>query len=146
MIPSGLFATNRADGESAELGLPGRPEHLGGDQGALVDGVGFSQRKRSDLGIERVAAVRDHLKGSVHRAERGLQRTKRRVLERLPRREQGLLSHDTRTADLLDVSVGVGDDPMPREQLNRARSLVTDLDRVAEEPPRGESYPTNRTP
>ena len=96
--------------------------------------VRFAQRERSDLNLELVAVWGDQLVGSVHGAERCLQGAARRVFERLPRLEGWLLTHDTEATDFFEVAVGVRDDPVAADQLNRVRPFVGYLDRVQEEP------------
>ena len=48
--------------------------------------------------------------------------------------EHRLLAHHPGTLDFFDVLQGVGDDPVPADQLNRLRSLVGNADRILEHP------------
>ena len=52
--------------------------------------------------------------------------------KRLAGLEQRLVAHHGQAAHLLDVAVGVGDDPVPRDQLRRHVAGVADGDRVGE--------------
>jgi hypothetical protein len=45
-----------------------------------------------------------------------------------------LLADDARAADLFHLPVGVGDDPVAREELHDAFALIGDRDRIGEEP------------
>src|SRR5262249_37749588 len=80
-----------------------------------------------------LAPRRHHLIRAVHRADRGLQGTEARVLERLAGAEHGLLAHHAGTAHRLHLAVGVRDDPLPAHELDRLLSLVGDADAVGEE-------------
>src|SRR5439155_422486 len=74
-----------------------------------------------------------HLVGAAHLAARRLQHTAARVLEVLAGAEERLLPDDAGAADLFDLPVAVGDDPVARPQLRGLRPLVHDLHRVRED-------------
>ena len=95
-----------------------------------MNGVRLAQRERCDLDVKPVALRCDHLIGSVHRAERRLERTARGVFERFPRVERRLLPDDAKSSNLLDAVFSVGDGPVPTDQLYCVRALVGDLNRV----------------
>ena len=61
-----------------------------------VNGVGLAEGERRDLGVEAVAALRDHLVGALHDPERRRQRTAGRVLERFAGLQRRLLADDAR--------------------------------------------------
>ena len=69
--------------------------------------------------VELIACLGRHLIGAVHGAHGRVQRAARGVAEALPRPDQGLLAHDPRTAHVLLLALGVGDDPVAREQPDR---------------------------
>ena len=99
-----------------------------------MHGVGFAEGKRSNLRVETISVLRDHLVGAFHHAERRRERTTGCVLERFSCLQGGLLSDNARSADFFDVAGTIGDDPMSGEQLNRLGAFVRDLDRIQEKP------------
>ena len=99
-----------------------------------MDRVGFAERERRDLRVEALASLGHHLVGAFHQPEGRGQRAAGGVLERLARLEDRLLADDTRAADLFDFVFRVGDDPVPRQQLDGLAAVVRDRDRIEEEP------------
>lgn len=69
----------------------------------------------------------------MHGPARRTQHAAARVLEAVARVQARLLPDDARTAHLFDVTVGVGDDPVAREQLREGLAHVRDAHRVGED-------------
>src|SRR5574343_1543277 len=78
------------------------------------------------------AVLGHHLVAAFHRADLRRQRRAAGVLEALARLQQRLLADDAEAAHFLYLVVGVGDDPVARNQLGRHRADVLDGDRVGE--------------
>ena len=96
--------------------------------------VRLTQCKWRHFDVESVAIRRHHLIRSLHRTERRLQWAARSVFERLPWVESRLLTDDAKSPNLLDTIFGIGDGPVPTDQLYGIRALVGDLDRVEKKP------------
>src|SRR5262249_36146366 len=92
--------------------------------------VGRIERKRRDLDVKVLAAVRHHAVGAHHESRRRRQRDAASVFERLPGRERGLFADNARALDFLQSSEGVSDAPMPCLELDRIRAEVGDIDRI----------------
>src|SRR5688572_20254228 len=99
----------------------------------LVQRVWHSERERRDDGVETLAPGRDHLVAPLHRADRGFQRTVAGVFEGPARRQHRLFADHARALDALDLTVRVGDDPFPRDELCRLAAAVRDADVVLEQ-------------
>ena len=92
-----------------------------GARGLLGPVSGPCKARSSELGdacIEAVAVACHHLIRPFHRPERRPERAAGGVLERLARREHRLFADDAVAADLFDVTVAVGDDPVAGHQPN----------------------------
>ncbi len=98
-----------------------------------VQNARYRQRKFGDLGFELHAVVGGHLIAAAHRPDRRLELAAARVLKLFTGLEQGLLADNTETAHFLNARVGVGDDPVARDQLRRDGADVLDRDRVGED-------------
>ena len=104
--------------------------HASAPMESSVERVGLSEGEGGDLRIELLAVLGDHLVGSVHGPKRGVEGAAGGVAERLAGPEDRLLADDARSADVLLLTLGVGDDPVPRDQLDGLTSLVGDGDMV----------------
>src|SRR5436190_4964918 len=100
----------------------------------LIYGISGFESKRSDINVEMAPTRADHLVGSAHAADRSLERTPRRILERLAGHKDRLLAHHARASHFFDLLHRVGNDPMPAEQLHLLRALVGDPYGVLEHP------------
>src|SRR5687768_7227087 len=83
--------------------------------------------------VELFAAVGHHLETALHGTDRRAQRTGTRIAETLTRAQVRLLADHAGTAHLLLMPGTVGNDPVPRDQLDRLRALVADRDVVREQ-------------
>ena len=97
-----------------------------------VQRAGNRQRKRRDRNVEREAVLREHLVRAAHRADRRRDAGAARVFEALARLQHRLLAHDPLPADFLDPLLGVGDDPVPADELRGDAAGVRLRDRVGE--------------
>ena len=84
-----------------------------------MEGVWFAQGEGRNRRIELLSLRRDHLIGAVHRPKRGGERTARGVLKRLSWCENGLLTNNPWTFYFLDLAIGIGNDPVPTDELSR---------------------------
>lgn len=99
-----------------------------------MEGMWFAQGEGSNRRIKLLSLRSDHLIGAMHCPKRGGERTSRGVLERLSRRENGLLTNDSGTFDFFHLPIGVGDDPMPTDKLSRDGSFIGNGNSVEKEP------------
>jgi hypothetical protein len=99
-----------------------------------MNGVPGFQSEGSDLDVELVPASPNHMIDAAHHTRGCFQRAPRRILERLARCENWLLSHHTWTFDFFDVLQGIGDNPVPAEKLNGLGTLIRNTDGVLEYP------------
>jgi len=97
---------------------------------ALVQHAWDRQRKPVDRGEELLAVVSEHPIFAFHGSHRGFYHGPAGVAEDLARLEVGLLAYDALTANLLDLAVGVGYQPVAVEQLRRGAAGVADRDRI----------------
>src|SRR5262245_28718966 len=99
----------------------------------LVQGVRDGERKRRNHGIEALAVGRDHLIASLHRPDRRFQGAEARILEGPTRLQYGLLADDTLSFDALHLAVGIGDDPLARDELRDIGAAIRDADVILEQ-------------
>src|SRR4029079_17989346 len=78
------------------------------------------------LGVELHAVLRDYLVAAAHGADRGGDGGAAGVLEAFVGTEQWLLADHAGAAHLLNLVIGVGNDPMTAQQLRRHRAGVGD--------------------
>src|SRR2546430_8616033 len=90
----------------------------------LVNRIGFVQLEPRDFHVEVIAVFSDHLVGTAHHAGSGLERAPRPILKCLAGREYGLLADDAGAANLLQLAVRVGNQPMTAEELDRVLAFV----------------------
>src|SRR5687768_9012136 len=96
--------------------------------------IWLTEREGGDLRVEAVARVGDHLIAALHDPERRAERAPGGVLEGLSRLEGRLLADDAGTADFLDVTGPVSDEPVACQQLHRLGTVVGNGDGIEEEP------------
>ncbi len=101
----------------------------------MINDFFFGEGERRDRGVEGVTVVGHHLIRPVHDAHGRRQGTEARVLERLPRLQARLFPDHSGPLHFLGGPVGIGDDPMPADQLHGLVALVGDADVVGEEIP-----------
>ena len=77
-----------------------------------------------------LAVIGDHLVAAFHGADRRLQHGATGIAEALAGLEIGLFSHHAFAAYFLHLAVGVGDDPVPREQARGYAAFIADGDGV----------------
>src|SRR5262249_36884544 len=90
------------------------------------------EREARNACLEHLAGLGVHLVGAFHRAERRREHGAAGVAMHLAARERRLLPDHARGLHLLDVSVAIGDDPVPAAELGARGALVRDRDRVGE--------------
>jgi hypothetical protein len=100
---------------------------------ALVERAWHGEGKRRDRRVEAIAVGGYHVIAPLHGAHRGLERTKARVFECRPRNQHRLFPNHAWPLVTLDLSVGVGDDPLPRHQLGPLGADIRDADVILEE-------------
>src|SRR5260221_157246 len=88
------------------------------------------QRKRGNIDVERLAALRDHLVAAGHKAGCGWKRHAAGVFEALAGSEDGLLSDNALASDFLVAAGSVGNDPMPGFELDGLVTRINDDDGV----------------
>ncbi len=88
--------------------------------------------KAGDGGIKARAVGSDEGVASVHGADGGFEMGAACVLKAFARGERGLFADDAFAFDFFDVAVGVGDDPMPRNELYGKLAGVDDVDVIRE--------------
>ena len=88
---------------------------------------------RRDRRVEVRAVVGDHLVAALHGAHRRFDHGAARVAEALARLQVRLLADHAVAAHFLHLAVGVGDDPVARQQPCRDLALVADRDGVGED-------------
>ena len=93
------------------------------------------QPERSDRGVELLSVVGHHLIAALHGADGSLYDRTAGVAKSLARLEVRLLADDAVAAGLFHVAVGVGDDPVTRQQPRRYLAFVANGDRVREDEP-----------
>ena len=96
---------------------------------ALVDLsplIGAIEGKRGDFHVETVPGAGFHLIGTDHNAGRCRKRRAAGVFERLAGRQHGLFADHAVALHFLDITQGIGDPPMPGQQLNRFLAVVFD--------------------
>ena len=77
-----------------------------------------------------MAVVAEHLVFALHGADRRFYHGPTGVAKDLARLKVGLLADHTLAADLLDLAVGVGDEPVPVQQLGGRAARIADRDGV----------------
>src|SRR5918912_1205708 len=82
------------------------------------------EREFRDVGVELLAVLGEHVIAAAHRADRRRQRAAARVAEALAGPQQGLVADDAVAADFLDLVFGVGDDPVPRDQMRAYSAAI----------------------
>ena len=83
--------------------------------------------------VEVPSVLGHHLIGAAHGPDGRLEMRAAAVFEAFAGLEQRLLSDHAQALDLDDLVVGVGDDPMPADELRGNRAGVGDRDRVRED-------------
>src|SRR3546814_10450056 len=99
---------------------------------ASMQGPRHRQGEWRDRRVELRAVVADHAVAAFHGADRGGQYRARGIGELFARFDPRLFADHAVAADLLDIAVGIGDPPVPGEQLRRQAAAVADADRVGE--------------
>src|SRR5215471_19507995 len=87
--------------------------------------VGAVERKRRDLDFKAFAIKGDHPVGAGHETRRGRQRDAAGIFERRAGLEHRFLANNARPAYFLLLPDAVGDDPMPRLELDRLIPAVS---------------------
>ncbi len=87
-----------------------------------------------DPDVEGLVGGVDHLEAALHRAERGAEGAEGRVFEMLAWIEYRVLADHAGTTNFLDMSVGVGDDPVTALESHSFVSAVGDADPIGKEP------------
>src|SRR5262245_24948465 len=96
--------------------------------------VGLAQGETGDSCVKAFAACVHHLISPMHRAKGSGQWTAGGILERLSRSEHGLFANHSWTTYFFHVPSGIGNNPMPTQQLNSLRAFVRDPHGVEEKP------------
>ncbi|MNE98975.1 hypothetical protein D3C81_2265120 [compost metagenome] len=78
-----------------------------------MQGSGHRQAERGDGGIEMFAIASEHLVSTLHGADFGGHYGPAAVGMAFTRLDQRLLANHARTTNLLDMSIAIGDDPVP---------------------------------
>src|SRR5664279_935496 len=93
---------------------------------------GERQSELTDRRIEGMRVFGHAEEGAAHRAVRRSQPRPARVLEGFAGLQHRLVADHGEAAHLFDVAVGIGDDPVPGDQLAGDVAAVPDRDRVGE--------------
>ena len=94
--------------------------------------MGGGEGECRDFGIKASAVVSQHLIGSVHGTDRGLQNGAGGVAESFPRGQVRLLSDNPFAVHFLAVLGTIENDPVPADQTRRQAAGVGDGDGVGE--------------
>src|SRR5437764_167358 len=97
---------------------------------ALVHGPWNRQSELRDRSIETITIIGEHLVTAAHRADGGFQHRAGGVMEVFAGQQVRLFADDAVAAHFLHLAVGIGNDPVPRQQLCRNAAIIGDADRV----------------
>ena len=97
-----------------------------------MQGSRHHQGKFWDRGLKKLGFLGHAEVLPTHRASWRRQGCPTGVLKLLSRTKQGLLTDNAQAADLLDVVIPIGNEPMARNQLNTGCAGVSDGDRIGE--------------
>src|SRR5688572_14050375 len=98
-----------------------------------VQDAGNGESELGNVRLEAGAVLGDHLVGALHRAHRRGYRRAAGVLEALTRLQQRLRADHAEPAHFLDDALGIGDDPVPADELRGDAPGVADGDGVGED-------------
>lgn|SRR5690606_3568706 len=82
--------------------------------------------------LERNAIITDAVIAAPHGTERRGQRTSAGVFECFTRRQQGLLAHDAKAANLLNLLIRISDDPVTADDLGGVFAIIGNTHGVRE--------------
>ena len=122
----------RVRGDSKGAGAPHAPiqsgwisvQHVGSNAARGVQVEPVHRR------IKRRTLLRDEVKRALHGSRSGAKTAAAGVFKGLPWLQQRLIAHYAQPFDFFNVAMGVGDDPVARNQLCRRITVVGDLDGV----------------
>jgi len=90
------------------------------------------QHEFVDRGVEVGTVFGHHVISALHGANCGGQCAATGVFKLLPWIEQWLMADYAKTFNLLNGTIGISDDPVPRDQLGRHRAAIADRDVIGE--------------
>ena len=93
------------------------------------------ERELRDRRFESRAVLGQHLVAAAHRAHRRRDGCAARVLKAFAGLQQRLRAHHAEPAHFLHKAFGIGNDPVPADQLRRNAAQVPDRDGVGEDVP-----------
>ena len=93
----------------------------------------YGQEKRVDLRMEFVLLLVDHDVMPLHGPKRGRQWASTGVDKRSTRLQEWLFSYHSGATDLTNLTVTVGNLPVPVEELSRLLAYIGNLDRIGEQ-------------
>ena len=97
---------------------------------SLMQNTRDTQYELRDLDIELRTVHGLHLIAAAHRADLRGQHRPAGIFEALVRAKQWLLAHNTLSAHLLDIVIGVGDDPVAADEFGGVAAEIGDADGV----------------